>query len=371
MFFATRPTEIRVTVPRCLRWGLLAALVPAVLAAQQEGESQRTHTVRRGDTLWDLAAHYLGDPFQWPEIYRANRAVVEDPHWIYPGEVLRIPGRAADAEPSTTVESRSAPATTVFAQRTAVGPVGATALAPAAGLPPRRTVRTGEYLAAPYLAADAPPAGSGTLIGSAELLGVGESTERVRLGPQERVLFTPPAGGTPAAGGRFLVLTKGPLLDRLGARVILPVGIVRVERAPNPGEATLGRLVSHFGIIRAGDWVVPVDTTELVDGGAPMPAADSRLATIRWIHREPVLASLQHFLVLDLTSRDGVRVGDEYRLVAPREQGADRGPDTPERDLGRAQIVRATPYGVTAVIIGQEQPAIREGMRARLVAKMP
>jgi hypothetical protein len=35
------------------------------------------------------------------------------------------------------------------------------------------------------------------------------------------------------------------------------------------------------------------------------------------------------------------------------------------------QVVRSTPYGVTAVVLGQEQPAIKEGMSARIIARMP
>lgn len=61
------------------------------------------HVVRRGDTLWDLSAHYLSNPWSWPQLWSLNPQV-ENPHWIYPGDQLRLrqPGGAPGAEPATS-----------------------------------------------------------------------------------------------------------------------------------------------------------------------------------------------------------------------------------------------------------------------------
>ena len=55
-----------------------ALILPTFAQAQ---EQPGTHEVVRGNTLWDLAAFYYEDPFQWRVIWDANRDVVEDPRF--------------------------------------------------------------------------------------------------------------------------------------------------------------------------------------------------------------------------------------------------------------------------------------------------
>lgn len=53
------------------------------------GPKQKLYLVQTGDTLWDLAAKELGNPFSWPQIWELNQWI-KDPHWIYPGDPLLI-----------------------------------------------------------------------------------------------------------------------------------------------------------------------------------------------------------------------------------------------------------------------------------------
>jgi hypothetical protein len=50
------------------------------------------YVIQKGDTLWDLAGQWLGDPFLWPQVWDENRYIL-DSHWIYPGDPLVVPGR--------------------------------------------------------------------------------------------------------------------------------------------------------------------------------------------------------------------------------------------------------------------------------------
>jgi LysM repeat protein len=53
------------------------------------------YVVQPGDTLWDIAEDFMGNPLDWPIIYNNNRGVIgPNPNLIYPGQVLVIGGQA-------------------------------------------------------------------------------------------------------------------------------------------------------------------------------------------------------------------------------------------------------------------------------------
>jgi LysM repeat protein len=60
-------------------------------------DAPMTYTVKRGDTLWDISSLFLRDPWLWPEIWQVNPQV-ENPHLIYPGDVLSL-AYGADGSP--------------------------------------------------------------------------------------------------------------------------------------------------------------------------------------------------------------------------------------------------------------------------------
>lgn len=372
------------TLNRCTLLALVAGAMAAQALNAQEAQP-RTHTVRRGDTLWDLAQFYLGDPFLWPEIYRLNRDVVEDPHWIYPGEVLRLPGEgpvvAEAPQPEVTppvapdTGARVTPLeTTVFGRvrprDAGVSRVVASTVPPT----PAPTVRAGQVIAAPYVDREGGPRGFGRILKSGDLTGVAEATERYRFQPYDRIFIAPPPGYLAAEGERYLAYRLGPLMEREGrteGQVVIPTAIIEVTRPAGAQIAAVARVVSAFQEVSDSDRLIPIDTAGVGTTVRPQPVKDGPSTTVRWVFGEPVLPSVQAFIVLDVSSREGVHMGDQFLIYKARAKQGYGQMDDPEIPIAKAQVVRSTPFGATAVVLGQEQPAIKDGMPARIVARMP
>jgi hypothetical protein len=94
--------------------GAATAVPPAALAQTEAGRSMSVpisptaperYVVKKGDTLWDISAMYLSDPWYWPEIWYVNPSI-QNPHLIFPGDVLYF--SYVDGKPRVSLEPVSA-----------------------------------------------------------------------------------------------------------------------------------------------------------------------------------------------------------------------------------------------------------------------
>ncbi len=71
------------------------------------------HTVRRGDTLWAISGQYFKTPYNWPRLWAENPQI-QNPHWIYPGDRVRLRTPDTSSSLGHAAALRSVPQSTVF-----------------------------------------------------------------------------------------------------------------------------------------------------------------------------------------------------------------------------------------------------------------
>jgi hypothetical protein len=394
---------------RSFRWSWLgvAALAagPTMIAAQSaQDTTTQSHTVREGDTLWDLARQYRGDPFLWPDIYRLNTSVVEDPHWIYPGEVLQLSGGAAVAAvpaedtPPPVGDSVSAP----LADEAAESPKAGTAADPApltsfttltqtapppeesaplfgprAGQTMRETMRA--YTEQPYRPLRRSEFHSSGFLTENEKLPFGKvhgnvtppqiqaSPSNSNAQPYTRVSLSAPKGATYQVGDSLLSVVVGREVRGYG-HVIEPSGILQVvDTADGQYVATV---VAVYGPIRGGQSVLPLEPFGAPGNARAVPVSEGVRATLLGGSGRQELKAPQMVVFLDKGRQAGVAPGDLFEIRRQPER-LDDGTVRVDEVMATLQVVHVREHSATARVLNVISPDIPAGMEARQVAKLP
>jgi LysM repeat protein len=374
----------------------LAVAVPAAGAVAQEPLPQ-THTVRKGDTLWDLAQHYLKDPFLWPGIYRQNTDVVEDPHWIYPGEVLRIaPVDNVAAVPTMDTPPPPAPADTTAittpdsTQDLAQGPqqpsMAETEAEPDYSTPlfeshrkrsvaeilkaytdqPYRPLRPSEFYSSGFLTENQ-RLPYGRVLGPVTPSQIRATSKRANALPYAIIAIEAPGGATYEVGDSLLVVRIGEALDPYG-RAIVPTGIAQVTETVDGHY--LASVVATYGPIRNGQKVLPVESFTPASGARAVAVADGVRGYLLGGLGRQELKEPQMVVFIDKGREDGVAPGDLFE-VRRRPARLSDGTLRVNEVMATLQIVHVRDRTATGVVINVVSPDIPPGTDVMQVAKLP
>lgn len=362
-----------------------AGVVPAAAQERAGAPPQpqgREHVVRRGDTLWDLAGFYLNNPFLWGLIYDANRETVEDPHWIYPSERLRIPP-LPPAVPSQTAGPPAAPAETPNAPVSAA-PEGAAA-EPGAGAEPQpgaqpavpaagaaetgrdMPVEAGDYYAAPWLGDETELPAVAELIGTVDR-GTADTKLPEMVFRYDRVYLRYTNDARPQVGDRLLLVQTGRFVDGLGS-VIVPGGVVTIEAA---GESVLTGVVSEqFERIATGALAIPLDTFPGMAGPAQPVEDGIEGKLVAFVEEQPVPGVADQAFI-DIGAEQGLAIGDELIAYVPERRAPLGYTETlPPEPVARLRVIRVAANSATVQVESMTHAMLRPGLPVRLVGKVP
>ena len=328
------------------------------------------HLVRRGDTLWDLCNRYYQNPYAWPKVWSYNPQIA-NPHWIYPGDQLRLTSAVGGAGGQQALSLMNRPSSTI---------TGAGALQNRRSVVAKDTVflRDQGYIGDPKRDV------WGELVGSDE--------EQMMLAEGNHVVLIVRPGVTLTKGQELTVFNSVRQPDNVpGARkppgeIVAIRGTVRVIDFNPETRMVRAMLTESIDVVERGAKVGPVGRRFDV---MPPRKTDLKLATrvLTSIYPNVYIAG-QQVAFLDKGSEDGlaggnrlfvVRKGDSWRaslttaskmqrrrmLINSQEEAGDE--DTPingetakfpEDTIAELRVLRTEKYSSIALVVASKREVV-------------
>jgi len=308
---------------------LLIALVSPVVATGAELASghPQEYVVQRGDTLWDISARFLQEPWLWPEIWDRNRQI-ENPHLIYPGDIIALV--YVDGKPRLQVRRGGEPAVSsttaapgrgvvkysprirIIGREEAIPTIPLSAIRPF--LTESSVLTHGQFDAAPYVMSLGPE----HIIGGARqkiyARGFKEGTDarRFRIYRRGQVFRDPTrvaarSVGNYDDGNLYRQQTMG---EVLGFEALY-VGDAVLDRAGDPATLVLTKSMRE---VLAGDRLFPEDRSGFEANFMPRPYQKSTSGRIIAVVDGVTQIGQYQVVALNLGTEDDVEVGDVFAV---------------------------------------------------------
>lgn len=337
--------------------------------ATEEGTAEKTHTVKKGDTLWDISEEFLKDPFQWPEIWDKNRQI-KNPHLIYPGQVITLrpasekkieeapaPAQPVPAKTEETKEAakEAAPAKTVEAVKAEEkAPVVATTQPPA---PPVKPTYYYPGLERTSFISSESAASSGIIIDSRE--------DKVMLSIDDIVFINIGADKGAKKGDRYSIYKEAvPVYHPIEKKKLVGqrIDILGILEIIKPSEKVSEvRIVAAYDVISKGDRLTKADKVpdkvEVKRGTASVDGLIVANST------GSVEIAAGHIVFLDKGKKAGVEVGNTF-LVSLAGKVVD-GYTIPAEDVGRLLILSTRDEMSTALVLHSDK-SFHTGNKVRM-----
>jgi hypothetical protein len=253
------------------------------------------YTVQKGDTLWGICDAYFHDPWRWPKVWALNPDVT-NPHWIFPGQTIRIGGITQSAPGSDT----AAPAAVArpASELTRVAP------------PPPRAQGNGSLREVGFVDTEE-LAFAGTISGSRE--------EKIMLATGDQTYVEFDKDKVPRLGQRYTVYqvdsahpVKDPEAGKVLGYLVRIFGDVTIEGVTDRTIAT-GTLRDVVQPVERGFRVGPL--FRQFKTVKPRPSTTSGSARVVAAVQPNLLIAEGMFVVLNRGRHQGVEAGNRLRIM--------------------------------------------------------
>ncbi len=319
-------------------------------------ENTTSHTVQKGDTLWDLSGGYLNNPLLWPKIWKINPGIA-NPHRIVPGQIVKIPGMGEAPVGEASADS-------------GVGPVESESSPLArAGL-----ASSSEPLPLIVVKKDPPPTGAQAGAGQGKAparyydRGIGMVTNEIPNGGRvlrteqgwqgaafgETILISAPGAQVGQQFGVYRDLGKVESLGYFGkspGHVLADIAIVEVVASDASRQQAVIRRA--FAEVRTGDVLGQVPERPTVSARPAQAGAPSGKGSVVAFHFMRQLAGPDDILYLNIGADQGLAPGDLLSVA-----GTDH---TAGRTSGEIMILRVAANTAAAVVTGRSAHEVRRG----------